>query len=345
MEKLGSSRKILSRITGEDEIIRLKSQIKEKDRNIKQLKERMFNDGDFIAEIKDSLRALKPYQRFEYVIKKPKKKVDAVMVLSDLHIGEMVFKNETEGYNEYNYKIAERRLFEIADSFLDYIYLNRNGYCIDKLVVIGLSDYISGWIHDELIRTNEFPVPEQCVKSAYLISETLRKLASHFDKVEFVDFITDNHGRMFQKTAYKGRARNNFSFMIHHMIASYLANIPNIKISKRECIKDIVDVGNYKFLCTHGNDIKSWQNVPLYGILRAQGREAVKRMVHPEKIFHYQILGHFHVGAFFEDIILNGSLSGTSELDEGCGRHSPPAQITFLVGKHGVFNFMKWTVR
>src|SRR6266581_4307027 len=60
--------------------------------------------------------------------------------------------------------------------------------------------------------------------------------------------------------------------------------------------------------------------------------------------FDYMSVGHWHVpGVVSGNILINGSLSGTDEFDHGCGRHAPPAQVSFLVHpKHKIFGWTAW---
>jgi DNA repair exonuclease SbcCD nuclease subunit len=93
------------------------------------------------------------------------------------------------------------------------------------------------------------------------------------------------------------------------------------------------------------------------GMMRQAGKEANKHMrmlmekqrvefdkIHAEYGFDYVTLGHFHVPNIIDNqIIVNGSLSGTSEFDEGVGRYAKPAQVSFMVHpKFGYFDYTPW---
>jgi len=60
-----------------------------------------------------------------------------------------------------------------------------------------------------------------------------------------------------------------------------------------------------------------------------------------DKSFRYIGIAHWHVPAFLEGaVIVNGSLSGTTEFDHSQGRHADPTQVAFMVHpNHGMFNY------
>lgn len=62
------------------------------------------------------------------------------------------------------------------------------------------------------------------------------------------------------------------------------------------------------------------------------------------KAFDYIAIGHFHVPGITESIVVNGSLSGTTELDHGLGRQSPPSQVMFMINpsKKVLFGYTPW---
>jgi hypothetical protein len=95
----------------------------------------------------------------------------------------------------------------------------------------------------------------------------------------------------------------------------------------------------------HGHNIKGWAGIPWYGTDRHIAREAKARRQRPTKNFDKLILGHFHAPLWTPDYIVNGSLSGTSELDHGQGRDAAPCQVAFLVHpKHGEMNRIEFNV-
>lgn len=308
---------------------------------IKRLRQENGDRKEFQQQIIANLVAADPYPLFKYKPAQVKKDVEIVPVFlwSDWHIGQKISRVETEGFNAFNFKIAERRFFQLVEDFLHWVDLNRTVYLIKQAAIFGIGDYISGDIHDELRRTNEWPLPVQSAKAGLMMAEGLRIIAAHFDEVVLYGIGADNHARLNPKPQYKQKAANSMSFVVHTIVDAETRKVENLKKVFAESMKYVANVNGFRFLIEHGDTTKAWNGIPQYGITRMRARESEKRM-NTNKGFHYQAIGHWHVPNLLENkTIINGSLSGTDELDEGQGRHAKPAQVAFFVHpRHGIFN-------
>ena len=295
--------------------------------------------ADRIAAAVPAAEPLRPLPR--PTTARPGTPVAACLLLSDFHIGERISAAETEGFGAFDWSVAQKRLRSITEDFVRWIQTQRHGYKIDQCAVFGLGDYISGDIHRELSVTAEFPVPVQAAKAGVLIGETVARLASAFRSVDFYAVGADNHGRLTPKPQCKQKATNSMSFVVHAIARAYLASHRNVRMVEAEGMKYVATVAGWKFLLEHGDTVRAWMGIPYYGLERERAREATRRM-NTDRTFHYEVMGHWHLpGLVAGNIIVNGSLSGTSEYDHAAGRHSPPAQVAFLVSpKHGLFNLV-----
>lgn len=275
---------------------------------------------------------------------KLKPRVWAVLKLSDWHIGEVVEANETEGFNEFSWAIAQARIYRIAQDFIKWVETQRNAYIIDDCAILGEGDYISGDIHLELQVTNEFPLPVQTAKAGLLLGEVLRIVASHFKQVHVKLVGADNHGRLVRKPQAKQKTSNSMSFLVHTIAQARCDRCSNIDFEIAEGMKLHTEINGAKFLIEHGDTVKGWAGLPFYGFQRSIGKEAARRM-NSDLGFHYWSTAHFHTPFFMENRhIGNGSLSGTSEFDHSQGRHSAPCQVAFLVHpEHRIFNIVPFT--
>jgi hypothetical protein len=154
----------------------------------------------------------------------------------------------------------------------------------------------------------------------------------------------DNHGRLSKKYQFKQGAVNNYTYIGHVVCNEILKKCENVKIIMGEGLKLLADVLGKKFLISHGHTIMGQMGIPFYGMERDRAREAVKRAKLLDKMFDYISIGHWHVPSIIgENILVNGSLPGTTELDHGCGRHARPSQVSFMVHPdHGMFNWTAW---
>jgi hypothetical protein len=323
----------------------LRHKIRELESQVKDYQKTKGHAIEMARTVAEAVKAVSPYPKHSYA---PQGKSDAVMGcvmnLSDVHVGEMIRPAETQGFGAFNYEIAERRVFGYVDDVLAWVTMHRRNFDIPNLHIFGIGDYISGDIHKELQVTNEFPLPVQTAKAGILLGEAVRRLAPHFHKVYFEGVGADNHGRLNPKPQCKQKTSNSMSFLVHALIEAYCGNHKNVQFTFAEGMKHLVTVAEHNFLVEHGDTVKAVMGIPYYGLERMAAREARRRM-NTEQTYHYQVIGHWHVPAFVSgNIIMNGSVSGTTEFDHSCGRHAAPAQTSFLVNpKHGMFDFTPWT--
>lgn len=267
-----------------------------------------------------------------------------VVQATDWHIGEVVTKEHTEEFGETNYAIACSRVGKFGHSIIKHAENLRKSYTIDECHILHTGDHISGDIHEELVRTNEFPAPVQAVKSGFLLGAFIAGVAAHFPKVS-VDLITaGNHDRITRKPQSADGGLNSWGYVVCEIARQHVAALPNVKVRVHTALSAIVPVANQRYLISHGDGIMGTFGLPYYGFERRKQREAMARMNMPEdKHFHKIILGHFHAAVNHEHWMIGGSLSGTTEFDHKQGRHSKPHQTSWLVHpKHGEFAWTRW---
>ena len=344
VEKLDAAEREQQGKKQEETIAHLRARVQQAESQLKSYQESAGSMEELYQSITTSVQAVEPYPRVKYErTKDPSRPVSLVADLSDLHIGEVVNPAEVEGLNEFNWTIAQDRIFQYAKNLVKWSAVQRRAYPIDELVVLAKGDYISGSIHKELEATNEFPAPVQAVNAGHLIGEFVSRLTPHFDRVRFIGVGADNHGRLQPKPQAKQKAQNNYSYVVHAVTKAYLKEHKNIEFIESEGMKYLADIQGWKFLIEHGDGLKGWAGLPFYGMQRGMGKEALRRMGN-DLGFHYWSMGHWHTPSIVEGrILINGSLSGTSEFDHMCGRHADPCQVSYLVHPAwGLFNWVAW---
>lgn len=270
--------------------------------------------------------------------------IAAVVKLSDWQIGEVINAAETEGFGEFNFAIAEQRVNTLAVKVLDWVTMHRKaGYNVPELHIFSEADLVSGDIHMELSVTNEFPAPIATEKAGTLLASFIGQLAPHFKKVKVWEVSADNHGRLTRKNQWKQGAKNNWSYLVHSVANFRLAKHTNVEPIMGEGVKLLANVMGKGYLLCHGHHLISQLGVPFYAMTRDKAREAVKRMWTEEK-FDYISMGHFHVPGIIDgNILVNGNLPGTTELDTAVGRQSPPCQVSFMSHpRWGMFDWTAW---
>lgn len=283
----------------------------------------------------------------------------AAAQFSDWHISERIEANQTEGLGVFNWAIAQQRADYITQKIIGGVEAHRLAFKVPTLHILAEGDFVSGDIHEELRRTNEFDQPVASILAGELLARQVATLAPHFDEIHVHEIGSDNHGRLQAKPQFKNKSMNSWNFVVYSMANALLKDHKNVVTHLYPGIKELVDINGIKFLAEHGDTIKAWMGIPYYGIERHRGKEATRRMqamldskrqeewqrFQEEYGFDYFACGHWHVaGIISGNILVNGSLSGTSEFDHGCGRYAKPTQTSFYIHpKYKLFDWTPWT--
>lgn len=274
----------------------------------------------------------------------PGKPVSLVAHFTDWHIGQRTPEAAVEGFNSFDWAIAQRRIGLLVSSLKRFAKTVGGGYRLDECVVLCTGDYISGDIHEGLIRTNEFPAPVQAVRAGLLMASAIRSLAGAFPSVR-VEFIAPgNHDRLTKKPQAQGGGYNSWGFVVGSLTQEALREVPNVSFNLHPVMQTLVTVRGRRYLIGHGDGIIGTWGIPFYGVERKSQREAVARLnMADEHRFHRIVIGHFHTATDHEHWLIGGSLSGTDENDHKQGRHSPAHQTSWLVHPdHPEFGFTRW---
>jgi len=300
----------------------------ERDRTIQDLKDKLKLLSDkytaitrelsleerLVNTIKEEVKAL-PSVELKWVPDKQRVKTEetAVLLLSDLHTGEIVDREAMIGLGEYDFLIMNKRLRYLAHAVhnLRVNYLNNQE--IPRLIIFCLGDMVSGLIHQELIENSE-DVIFQTLNGSFVTAQMILELSQVFPEVE-VYGVVGNHGRLTKKKPSK-RPHVNWDYVFYQFMGTFLAVNNRIKCSFPKSFFLTKKIYNWLFLNLHGDNIRSWAGVPWYGIQRktAQLREVVGRK---DQILNYVNLGHFHNTGELDqvngEILLNGSVIGGTE--------------------------------
>ena len=303
--------------------------------------------GEAVRLVKASVVAEPPVTFPKSASKRPahsRRPVTLVIQLTDWHIGLVTPKGMIEGFNEFSWAVAQGRVAKLAKSIRKYTDVLRAGYTVDECVVLCTGDYVSGDIHDGLVRSNEFQAPVQAVKAGRLLTAFLQDMASLFPVVR-VDFIAPgNHDRLSKKPQAQLGGENSWGYVVGSLAEALLEKQPNLEFNLYPSMQEIVEVAGRRYLIGHGDGILGTWGIPFYGIERKVSRESKARMNMPEhRHFHKIVIGHFHTGLDHPDWFVGGSLSGTDENDHKQGRHMPAHQTSWVVHpEHGEFGFTRW---
>lgn len=256
----------------------------------------------------------------------------AVLHVSDWHIGEM---DEVNGFNKFNYEVACERIKTLVEKYLSWIDTQRHAYNIEELVIISTGDMISGDIHEELLRTNEFSVPMQCTKATTLFSKMVNDLSKNFKHVRVEYIVSDNHSRTTKKMQF-GDGTNSYNYIVAKMIEATLLANDKVSMHVYAEIEQVIKVENIRYLIMHGNSVRGGASgVPLAAIQKRANSEALARMnMDKDRQFNKIVMGHYHVPLYNNFVEMTGCLSGTTSFDQSQGRYCNACQTGWLVTRN-----------
>lgn len=340
-------KKLIAKHAPSDELRHLRSRNRELEGILQTRKQASGQIAEAMNEVLLAVKTLKP-QRQLYTGPSKVSRVESPVVqvahITDWHIGEVTRPEQVEEFSDFNYELATKRVGVFGGRLISKAELTRHAYTVDEIHVLGTADWVSGDIHDELIRTNEFPSPVAAVKAGFLLAGFIARLAPHYQKVT-VDLITaGNHDRITKKPQASDGGLNSWGYVACEVARAQLFGIKNVAVRVHTALSTVVDIAGTRYLIAHGDGIMGTWGIPYYGIERRKQREAMARMNRDPKVhFDKIVIGHFHDAINHQHWLIGGNLGGTTANDHKQGRHAPPHQTSWFVHpKHGEFDWTRW---
>lgn len=335
-QKEGKTINIFKEIERDKAVTKLKMENQILNRKYSSVLKEQILQENILKIVRENLQALEPVPSPEKLVfsEDLEKSIEAaVLLISDTHIGEIVSAAETGGISQYDFATFQYRAQYLAEVVIDILKNKLTGYNISELVIPMLGDMVSGIIHDELVESAEDTVIEWVTGGALIFAQLLQELAQEYNI--FCPCVVGNHGRMTQKIRFK-RRYVNWDYVFYTMLSVMLKDQPNIRFEIPESFYTLQTIEGFNFLFLHGDNIRSWQGIPWYGIQRANDRMS-ELLNSKDKIIDYVIMGHFHNLGILDrvhggQLILNGSFIGANEYSIGSlFRSNQPKQLLFGV--------------
>jgi predicted phosphodiesterase len=263
--------------------------------------------------------------------KKDTHRATALLLLSDLHLDEVVDLHEMSGMNAYNRQIAEARLERVVNGAVKMAQAYIAGVKWDGIVCALNGDILSGGIHEELDRTNEAPTAASITYWVPKLASALTHLADEFGKV-FVPCAEGNHDRFYKRTPMKKRAESSFGWLLYNWLADVLRDDDRITFSITTSPGQVFEVYDTRFHLIHGDGFRSQGGVG--GIYPSM----LKYLLRQDAMWGTQgqsidvhLLGHWHQYLTGPNFIVNGSLKGFDEYAKANGFSFEPPRQAFAV--------------
>lgn len=247
-----------------------------------------------------------------------------VLLLSDVHFGH---KTPTT-----TCRVIANRMERLAQRVVKIAEIHRKAYPVRKIVVFMLGDFCQGDQIGRFVSLDELENTVMVQVFDWAVPHTARLLLTlqeHFEEVE-VYAVRGNHGSVRRY----GAEDTNWDTIIYDAVKLQLAQQPRITINvERDRFYMLPKVYKFTFLIQHGDNIRSYLNIPFYGQIRMANR---MRGAIPGR-FHYVVYAHFHTSAVYNwndiTVLLNGCfVSDDQWVLKRMGMSSDTSQL--LVGVH-----------
>ena len=262
-----------------------------------------------------------------------------LLMLSDLHLDEVVNPDEVSGMNCYSRAIALQRLKRTVAGTTVVASELLSGFKFDGLVVLLGGDLVSGSIHEELRETNDSISTIATVDWwADHLASALETLADSFGRVHVVS-VVGNHGRNTRKPRAKGRVQDNFDWLLSRMLVRHFRTDTRFSWNVPDSADAYFEVYGHRHLLTHGDQARGGSGISgLLTPLSLLDHRKRKRDLAAGSSYSHMWLGHWHQYLQMGSVTVNGSLKGTDEYSfQGNFGHEPPQQaFAVLTQEHGV---------
>lgn len=287
--------------------------------------------------IREGMKALPPFAGpAPYIqVHNDSRSYDAILMFSDLQIGQYTRADETGGLVEYSTEIFYERMENLERQLIRRITELRKAYTIRTLHVAGLGDIVENETIFEGQKSQiDANVMDQFLNGGRVIADFLYRLAEQLFVEIFFTGVAGNHGRI----GSKGEANlfTNWDFLLYEFLKARLSNQSRIHIDVPRSWWTIKRIRNSRFLMTHGDNVKAWNSIPYYGFDRADARQTML-MQSKGLQYDYWLTAHHHNPASidrpFGERIINGAFPGGSVFStHQLNTASQPAQTLLFVG-------------
>ena len=296
--------------------------LKAKNSYLSKLETKLGQRELFEASIIEAIKSLKVPKIQTFKIKKKVKiSREVTLVLSDLHFGSDIKKEEAGSHN-YGPNEEARRFAKVIKETIEYKTQYRKE---TKLNLLLLGDLIQGDLqHDP---RDGAPLTEQICRAIHLLTQGLNQLINSFPEVT-VYCNTGNHGRRVAR--HKGRAVHSkwdsYETVIAYALKQIFANVKNVKFNIPKTPYTTFEIFGQKVFATHGDTVLN----PGYigkaintGSLEGQINKINATLKDADE-YKVWIVGHIHVGSIVHlsngsTLITNGALCPTDEFAVSIG--------------------------
>ena len=267
----------------------------------------------------------------------------AVLLLSDTHIGQVVTKDQTLGFGEYDLNMFLARL-KTVETALTSIVTKHTTTAVDELVVCFGGDLIHGALNHGAEAAQKMTLFEQCYAGGHAFAQFLRNLAPLFPKVRVVGTV-GNHPRFAnQKRMPTENRYSNLDMFCLAYTAALTEGIDNVKWTLDRQPSALFVVQGFRFQLLHGDTLRGGDRalgIPNHAVGRHISSATQLFTKHGQKAPDYYLCGHLHRDIVLPHakgkFIVNGGFPGLDgyALAESFSPVDPSQTFFFVHPKYG----------
>ncbi len=260
----------------------------------------------------------------------------AVLVLSDLHFEEEVDPAEVNGLNEFNLKIATKRMDELAIGLVWLLAMVRakgkhTGYKITTLYLPCLGDVITNYLRNENMQSNFLTPFEAIIFAGDLITQFVRTVLARCPWIEevYMPMIPGNHDRLSfsRSTPFTKRIGMSFLPVLANMVSTALKDEKRVKIEESKSEHHYATIYDHTIRGIHGDRFTYQGGI---GGIFVPARRHIAGL-NKAKHAHLTMFGHWHTSKEDDLWISNGSLIGVNTYSIARGLDPEQPSQTFLL--------------
>jgi len=267
----------------------------------------------------------------------------ALLMLSDTHVGQTIFPDQTLGFGEYNFEVFLSRLKYLEESTIS-ILENHTTTDISELVVTMLGDMLHGALNHGSEADQLVTIFQQYYGAGHAIAQFLRNLARHVPLIRIYATV-GNHPRFSnQHKMPTGQRFSNFDMFLYALIESLTCDIPNVKWFLDKQPFAVFEVQGHVFRASHGDHLKGGDKalgIPNHAIGREVSVTTQLFNKMGRRAPNYYLCGHLHRGIQLPhatgEIIINGGFPGLDNyaLAANFNPVDPMQRLMFIHPKFG----------
>jgi hypothetical protein len=253
-----------------------------------------------------------------------------VLVASDWHVEQLVTLAQTNGLNQSDLELADKKITKFWQSGLRLMRLLNQDVTIKDVVLGLLGDFIDGDIHEELVETALLSPTAAIIWVQDRIIAGLNFLLNNSTYTFTIVCRAGNHSRTTKKVHFSTENGHSLEHLMYVHLAGYFRSEPRLKFVIQEGYHIYVDVYDEVLRMHHGHALKYGGGIgglfiPTYKAIGSwsQARPAT-----------CDVFGHFHQTKDGGSFLCNGSLVGWNSYALTIkAPFEPPRQSLFLIDK------------